>query len=247
VSLLREREREKMFGVILLLLLCFVHSVVPLLNYTISDQTVHFGNYSVGFLKANPIYRMGDLFYYKGKPPPDHERELVLTDLKYKGTVMNCYFLNSSTPYDRNYALLNECCEQYLTQRHIPLPPESSLVCYVRLGDSVHCPKSFLFLKNFKKIIIVTILNFGAGKYGFHETKVLDSLACLQSILSAIPPHLHVEIHSSKIVDDDFCYLTRASHLVTFPAKAKGDRVGEGFATLVRKVMMEHQKTLKHL
>ena len=91
-------------------------------------------------LKSNKFYRVGDLIFKKGVRW-ERDRETVLSDDSFKGTILRSYLSNiDNSEGSANIGVLCDSISQFCNLKKITTPPRNSLSIQLRTGDLVGWP-----------------------------------------------------------------------------------------------------------
>lgn len=129
---------------------------------------------NIKIFKNNSDYRIGDILNKRGLNKRwEHSGNMVLTNEKYKDTILKEYLEINGLYNKINYNLLLELIEKHNLRFNLPIPQNNEIVIHLRLGDYVYF-KNFLsknyiqlindILKknnNINKITFVTCFSYG--------------------------------------------------------------------------------------
>ena len=195
--------------------------------------------------KNNNIYRIGDLFF--AWPANvlrwQNERNIILTDPKYKDSVLYDYLTNKTREHD--YEALKFACQRFILKNNCVTPKKNELIIHLRLGDMMNYYKNdyeksdtaFInYLKKFDyshlaKVTILAVINFAGYKGNWDNRYDVNreqrSISRFNSVMNFFT-ELGIPVsHFSKSIDEDFCYGAFSHNLITTTG---------GFSELMKKI-----------
>lgn len=179
-------------------------------------------------LKTNKVYRISDIIKGSGIRYKS-DRNLILTDPKYKHTILFDYL--KLTQKNKDIPLIKQIINNHIDFHNYPTPEKNELVIHLRLGDILdhknHVKRYYELYKDlnkkinfkiFSKISIVTALHFGSFDdhpegplFMFSKKAEENSLKFVRYIESQINMAGHsVNLISSNNIDKDFCYMANS-------------------------------------
>lgn len=130
--------------------------------------------HNIKILKNNSDYRVSDIIYKRGVPERwKHSGNMVLTNEKYKETILHEYLKINGLYANKNLNLLLTIIEKYNSNYNLPIPQNNEIVIHLRLGDWVFhsnfLSKNYIQLidnilknnNNINKITFVTCFSYG--------------------------------------------------------------------------------------
>tara|TARA_Y100000310_G_scaffold312753_1_gene360377 strand:- start:652 stop:1236 length:585 start_codon:yes stop_codon:yes gene_type:complete len=166
------------------------------------------------------------------------DRKAVLSDPKYKNTILYDYLKEKSQEIDMG--TLKRVVWRHIKQKNYPVAKKSDLVVHIRLGDKldgrwgkwsqIFIKQSFDFYNNFfsncdisglpiSRVVVVTALHFGHNTLinKFHHTQRAEdrSFQILESLERQVKEkNLDFEIVSNNNIDEDFSFMASSTYFV---------------------------------
>ncbi|MCA9329774.1 FkbM family methyltransferase [Candidatus Saccharibacteria bacterium] len=174
----------------------------------------------IKILRDNAVYRIGDVVYARGYRW-EQDRQTILTDDQYKGTILRQYLERLPAKSAPDFALLAEVVNNMQHAR----PAEDELVIHMRAGDVAQFDwfltqdyASIIRTQHgIKKVTFVTAMHYGnfveRNLWLYTDESRDRNHSAFIKVFEAIHkefPNLKMEIRSREHPDEDFYYLCMA-------------------------------------
>jgi hypothetical protein len=183
---------------------------------------------AIALLKANPHYRIGDIFYNKGLKH-EESAHAVLTLTEFEGTILRRYLEQNGGHHNVNLPLLSAVIDAYQEENPGVRVRPDEVAVHVRAGDVVI--QDWFLRTDFESLIrdagcrncvIVTAFSFGAFEernwWMFSDEKLARNKQMIGDVFdrlfNSLGDDVHFRISSSTDIDEDFLTLISADNLV---------------------------------
>lgn len=181
-------------------------------------------------------YRFNDVIYHKGYYWQESTK-FILNQNYLQGTILRTYIeccsdKNLTQINTNNLQILCNIINNKITNGYSKLPAHDELVIHMRIGDVVDSAEflqkdyiqiihNYIVEYRIKKVTFCTAFHYGnnitQGLWIYTDEKHKTNINKLYKIFKKVLENfkdLHIDVKSSKNIDDDFIYMVMSNHFV---------------------------------